>query len=335
MRAPVIQPKFGPAVVGFIDEISQVLGSAIGKPFARIGAEDPAMRTFLERVTKHAAQMNGNSRNVPTGRAVTTWRDGKVPQDPYFQCILNYVFKDSPADDPARKRLVERWEAARDERDAGSRARREANRSVPQNDPDPTITDFEATHLDPLWDGVAELRLVPPPRGGNDPNVVPVRATLVFGKAEVLLEDYGATLALTSAMLVPQYVGSCEASYETRAGEPLNPSDHLIAGAVTWTVAGPKPDNAPHLNGRPLGPSQPLLDLRLSGSEEDGITVTLRSKKRALDVIPDDDTDPNRIAKDKVLKALMQKITDRGDTPDPDGWIVWGRSRLRRKKPTP
>ena len=327
MTSAEIQRKFGPATVAFRDAISQILSKAIGKKLAEMGAEDRKMILFTDNLTKYMTEQAMDVGDTPGGRALITWGQGIVPQARTFLPTLEYLFAGDTLN-PGYLRLKAQWDAARAERDGASKARRGVGAAIGADDAEPGVSDFDADGDPPLQQGLVELRIDPPARGGNTPNLVAVRVALSFAEYGDMVEGHGVMLALTDATLVPTYATGCVPERNSRAGEADNPNTALAHKSGQWVVSGPR-NEAGHLDGEPLSDDQPLLTLRVPGQETDGLSLTLRSKPKALVVIPDDPEDESRITKDKLLQLLLQ----RAQASDKDGWITWGRAGLHRKKP--
>ena len=311
----------------FAEAFCRVLGKRVGKDATRLTADDPALGRFIEALTDWMRANEMDLKQVPLSKTLVNWcREGSVPYWNRFEPVLDFLFADKPTD-PDRAVLRDAWGAADASRSAAAATPR---RSTVANldGPEPGVSDFDAEGEELLQQGLAELRIDPPARGGNKPNLVDIRIAIAFAECEDMVEGQGITLALTDAALLPAYAAGCAPELNTRAGEGENGCEGLVLRAGQWLVTGPRND-AGHLDGEPLDANQPLLTLRVPGQETDGLSLTLRSKPKALVVIPDDPEDESRITKDKLLQLLLQRCQPR----DKDGWITWGRAGLVRKKP--
>lgn len=313
----------------FCDMFRHVLVARFGKPGDKVTASGRVAEAFRTTMTTFVRDGDYKGAPVPNGKTLENWcAGGDVPYDKRFEPVLACLFAKDP-EHTDHTRLKAAWEAADAERTIRINNRRGTG-SLGLDEPDPTSSDFDTDNDPPLQTGLAELRIDPPPRGGNAPTMVPIHVSLSFDEFPDMVENHGVTLALTEAALVPSYAAGCQPDRNSRAGESDNPKGGLETRAGQWIVSGPK-NQAGHLIGEPLDENQKLLNLRVTGADTDGVTLTLRSKPKSLVVIPDDPEDEARITKDKMLQLLLQRCQDK----DKDGWIVWGRSRLRRKKPAP
>ena len=326
-RDPDRPESAGASTPSFAQAFRAVLGKRVGKDAARLTADDPGLGRFIEAWSAWMRQNGADMKAIPGPKTLVNWcREGSVPYWNRFEPVLDFLFADKPAD-PDRVVLRDAWGAADAARSATAATPRRST-AANLDGPEPGVSDFDAEGEELLQQGLAELRIDPPARGGNKPNLVDIRIAIAFAECEDMVEGQGITLALTDATLLPAYAAGCAPELNSRAGEGENGCEGLVLRAGQWLVTSPK-NNAGHLNGEPLDANQPLLTLRVPGQETDGLSLTLRSKPKALVVIPDDPEDESRITKDKLLQLLLQRTQD----PDNDGWITWGRARLRRKKP--
>jgi hypothetical protein len=329
------------ASLAFAAQIHKMVSAKLGQTIDGLGADHPIVIRFLKGLSEFMTrQVNGsddqqvNANGIaegwvaPGGKALIKWCKGEaVPSWKRFDPVFQYLCEHKLENDSDRVLLHEAWTGAVAERSAGTgRARRIATTGT--EPPEPGASDFYSDEDPPRHPGLVAMRIDPPARGTNAPNLLPIRVSLSFAESEDMIEKCGVKLGVKDAMLVPTYEPGCAPERNSRAGEADNPNDFLALGSDVWLVIGPKP-NREHLDGKPLGDDQPLLTLRVPGQETDGLSLTLRSKPKALVVIPDDPEDESRITKDKLLQLLLQRTQD----PDNDGWITWGRARLRRKKP--
>ncbi len=317
----------GASVPAFAVMFRTVLSADVGRPADSLTADDQRLKLFIKDLTEHMRKNGSDLNSVPLAKSLVNWcRGDSVPYWNRFEPVYDFLFNGKP-NDPHRARLREAWGVADAARSAGlGKPRRSTAANL--DGPEPGVSDFDAKGEEPLQQGLAELRIDPPARGGNKPSLVDIRIAIAFAECEDMVEGQGITLALTDAALVPSYAAGCAPELNSRAGEGENGCEGLVLRAGQWLVTGPR-NEAGHLDGEPLDASQPLLTLRVPGQETDGLSLTLRSKPKALVVIPDDPEDESRITKDKLLQLLLQRV----QASDKDGWITWGRAGLHRKKP--
>ncbi len=311
----------------FARQFAACLSRRLGVQADRLTADEPRLKAFIEQLAQFMKATGADPKLLPLSKTLVNWcRSEAVPYWNRFEPVFNFLFHDRP-DDNERAQLRDAWGTADALRSTGlGRPRRGSLANL--DEPEPGASDFDSEGDDPLQPGLAELRIDPPARSGNKLNLVDIRVALSFAECEDMVEGQGITLALTDAALLPTYGPGCAPELNSRAGEADNECTGLTLRAGQWIVTGPR-NEAGHLNGEPLDANQPLLTLRVPGQETDGLSLTLRSKPKALVVIPDDPEDESRITKDKLLQLLLQRTQD----PDNDGWITWGRARLRRKNP--
>jgi hypothetical protein len=252
---------------------------------------------------------------APDPRTLDNWRKGtSVPRESFVEPLLDTLL----GDDAERERGHELWRAAENAKNQSSTEKRR-----PQIiDDTPGESDWRAENAEPLQVGLAELLVHPPPRGGNTPLEFPLQISLSFAECPDELED--ATLALTDATLIPTWQG-CRPMPGSRLGEGENVHPHLKSGGGAWRIAGPTLGNN-HLQGEPLG-SDALCIIQCDGEPEDSLTLTLRSGKRALVVMPEQPDADAATVKQRILQAFLQKCLP----SDREGIVTWGRATLRRK----
>ncbi len=274
---------------------------------------------------------------APGAATLLNWCDAKsVPQSRLLDPVSDFLFDGKPDDDPGRVRIKDLWQAAENEKNQSSTTlRRTGTRRGPPggsglDDADPAASDWIAEDTEPLQRGLAELFVHPPPRGGNTPNSFPLRISLSFAECPDTVGDdrdgtlQDLTLALTDAILEPDYKG-CRPAPGSAVGSEKNPHPNLEFKAGTWRVKGPRPHNI-HLDGEPLS-EDPLCTINTDGGLDDSLTLTLRSRYRALVVVPDEPGADASTLKHKVLQALLQKFPKRNQA----GFVTWGKASLKRK----
>ena len=165
----------------------------------------------------------------------------------------------------------------------------------------------------------------PPQRGGNAPNAFPLRISLSLAECPDNVEGHDVTLALKQdeVTLEPTY-HACRPAPGSRVGEEGNEDANVDFKGGNWRIKRPHLPNG-HLDGEPLG-DKPLCTIITDGTTDDSLTLTLRSRHRALIVVPDEPGRGPQPLKDKVLQLLLQK-----SLKDRTGFITWGRASLKRK----
>jgi hypothetical protein len=85
-----------------------------------------------------------------------------------------------------------------------------------------------------------------------------------------------------------------------------------------WRIVGPRlPNN--HLQGEPLV-TDALCTIQCDGDDEDSLTLTLRSGKRALVVVPEQPDADAAVVKQRVFQVLLQKCLP----SDREGMVTQG-----------
>jgi hypothetical protein len=197
------------------------------------------------------------------------------------------------------------------------------------DEPTPSASDWEPYGTKTLWPGLAELIVHKPPLS-NAPDTFQLRVSLSLAQYpdEIRLDesqDLSVRIGLKEATLIPHYE-NCQPIEGTRLGEEAMPRTNVIFKAGVWNISGPRPRDD-HLDGWPLG-QEPLCAIQCGGSGSAELTVTLRSRKKALDVVPDDPETDLSPLKQKILQLFLQKC----QPSDTDGFVTWGRGSLRRKR---
>ncbi len=329
-RSAEIRPNFRDAPqagIDFASAFSQIVADAIDKSVER-------ERDFNELVTamNRYKKEHGLPGSIPDQRTLLNWcKAVVVPQARMLDPVWAYLFREKPDEHPDRIRLKNLWQAAEDEKNASSMAKR---RAVPvtgvpadpgQDDPEPGASDWQPEAAPPLDPGAPVLRAHAPPRGSNTPNAFPLQVELSIGEWEDWVEGQYLTLALTDATLHSAFK-SCQPAQNTQLGRPGNEHDNLEWRADVWRIKGPRLQLNHHLDGEPAG-NEPLCTVICAGGPDDSLTLTLRSSYRALAVVPREHGADANVAKEKVLQALLQKCHQK----EPDGFITWGRATLKRK----
>lgn len=320
---PAPPPKFdgnSAGRVAFSEWFAQVWERQVGPPVdgrRRLHLDEKAFLKAMSACMTRLKVAGG----VPDPRTLDNWRRGvSVPRESFVEPLLDTLL----GDDAERERGQELWRAAENAKNRSSTEKRRPStggRSAIVDDT-PGESDWRAENTEPLQVGLAELFVHSPPRGGNTPLEFPLQISLSFAECPDEVEDV--TLALTEATLIPTWQG-CRPSLGSRLGEGDNNHPHMQFGGGVWRIAGPRLASN-HLQGEPLG-SDALCTMQCDGEAGDSLTLTLRSGKRALVVVPDQSNVDAAVVKQRVLQALLQKCMP----SDREGIVVWGRATLRRK----
>ena len=306
----------------FSEWFAQMWEQRVGPPV------DGHRRAFLDekaflRAMSSSMSKSGITGGTPDPRTLDNWRKGvSLPRESFMPPLLDTLL----GDDAERERGHELWRAAENAKNQASTEKRRpatSGRSAIMDDT-PGESDWRVENHEPLLLGLAELLVHPPPRGGNTPLEFPLQISLSF--AECLDEIDDATLALTEATLVPTWLG-CRPAPGSRLGEGDNAHPNMRFGGGAWRIVGPRLVNN-HLQGEPLG-SEALCTIQCDGEADDNLTLTLRSGKRSLVVVPDQPEVDAAVVKQRVLQVLLQKCLP----SDREGVVTWGRATLRRKVP--
>jgi len=131
-------------------------------------------------------------------------------------------------------------------------------------------------------------------------------------------------IGLKEAILLPSYE-NCQPIHGTRLGEEVMPRSNVSFKGGAWHINGPCPRDD-HLEGEPLG-QEALCTVRSNSTESANLTLMLRSRRKALEVVPEDPETDLSLLKQKILQLFLQKC----QPSDTDGFITWGRGSLRRR----
>jgi hypothetical protein len=243
--------------------------------------------------------------------AVANWRNHDRPTPPSdILPLLESLFGSDQKFDGRRKELKETWERA--------------TGLVPDETTEPsencddvaTSAQWEIVDAENLGLGMAAFYVHLPPQS-NSPDTFHVQVSLSMAQSPDEIEGFCVLLGLRAAHLEPTYV----------ACQPIGSVDNanIVDRAGLFEVTGPRKSYG-HLSGRLLE-NGTLCILQRTGPELPAITLALRSRRRDLDVVPEDPQVDISAAREKILKVFLQDCHQ----VDADRFIVWGRATLKRK----
>ena len=256
----------------------------------------------------------------PDVRTIRNWlNNNDIPQERFIVPILTVLFGDDPALSDQRTELHDLWRLSRQAlRPPGQAIQAAQSNNPPEPDPVPPAAEqWQVTDAENIGLGLAALYLHLPP-ASNDPNSFLLQVSLSLAQSPDEIEGISLRLGLKAAQIVPSWT-HCQPV-------ELPDQDHVTEAGGVFTVTGRRDEASGHLVGRPLS-NTTLAKMAPTGAGASAVTLALRSRKRDLDVVPDDpdhDISANRAA---ILKLFLQEC----QVSDSDRMVTWSRARLQRK----
>ncbi len=257
---------------------------------------------------------------APDVRTIRNWlANNDIPQERFIVPILTVLFGDDPALVELRTELHELWQLSRQALRPSGQAAKAALSNKPLDHESLTAAaeQWQVTEAENIGLGLAALYLHLPP-ASNDPNSFLLQVSLSLAQSPDEIEGISLRFRLKAARIEPSWT-HCQPV----EGMEL---EHVTAGAGVFTVTGPRDAESGHLVGDPLS-NTTLARIAPTGGGLPEVTLALRSRKRDLDVVPDDpdhDISNNRA---KILQLFLQEC----QVSDSERMVTWSRARLQRK----
>ncbi len=303
--------KFPPFKQRFLDHVN-----AGTRPGRKSGAQPvPWDATSLSKAL--AVVMKGAAPDV---RTVRNWLNSNdIPQERFIVPLLTVLFGDDPALVEQRTELHELWQLSRQaQRPPGQVAKAAlSNKPLDHESLTAAAEQWQVTEAENIGLGLAAMYLHLPP-ASNDPNSFLLQVSLSLAQRPDEIEGISLRLGLKSAQIVPSWT-HCQPV-------ELLDQDHVIEAGGVFTVIGPRDEASGHLVGRPLSTTT-LAKIAPTGAGLPEVTLALRSRKRDLDVVPDDPDHDISINRAAILKLFLQEC----QVSDSDRMVTWSRARLQRK----
>ena len=255
--------------------------------------------------------------SMPTERAVREWINAPVvPRQLYIRPVLDVLFGRVEALADQRQELHDLWQVAR-QVSQGLRG----DRKDDLDDITPPVSTelWEIADPENISLGLAALYLHPPPSRPNQPtNSFPLHVTLSLSQLPDEIEGFAVRLGLKAASLVP-FMKHCQLM-------ELNEVDNIREGGGSFAVLGPRDDMTHTLAGRPLE-NTAIATVQYTTGAPPKIKMELQSRRRDLEVTPEDGSCDISAAREKILQVFLQECL----VSDADRRVTWGRTTLKRK----
>ncbi|GEM_PF-5913174 len=257
---------------------------------------------------------------APDVRTIRNWLNSNdIPQERFIVPILTILFGEDPALAEQRTELHDLWRLSRQAlRPSGQATQAAMSNNPPAPDPVPLAAEqWQVTDAENIGLGLAALYLHLPP-ASNDPDSFLLQVSLSLAQSPDEIEGISLRLGLKAAQIVPAWT-RCQPV-------ELMEVDHVTEAGGVFAVTGPRDEASGHLAGRPLATTT-LARIAPTGAGLPEVTLALRSRKRDLDVVPDDPDHDISINRAKILQLFLQEC----QVSDTDRMVTWSRARLQRK----
>ncbi len=256
---------------------------------------------------------------APDVRTIRNWlNNNDIPQERFIVPILTILFGDDPALAEQRTELQDSWRLSRQ----APRPSAPATQSMQSNhppDPDPVppaAEQWKLTDAENIGLGLAALYLHLP--ATNDANNFLLQVSLSFARRPDEIEGVSVRCGLKTARIVPSWTHCQPVEWMEQ--------DHVTEAAGEITVNGPRDEASGPLVGRTLSNSA-LIRVAPTGGGLPAVTLSLRSLKRNLEVVPDDPAQDISNNRAKFLQLFLQEC----QVSESARMVTWSRSRLERK----
>ncbi len=257
---------------------------------------------------------------APSDRTIRNWlKNDDIPRECFVVPILTILFGDDPALADDRTALHDLWRLSQQ----APRSSGQATQAAPSNnppDPDPVplaAEQWQVTDAKNIGLGLAAL-YQHLPAGSNDPSSFLLQVSLSLAQRPDEIEGISLRFGLKAAWIEPTWTHCHPVE--------LMDVDHVTEGGGVFTVTGPRDEASDHLVGRPLSYAT-LAKMAPTGGGLPAVILALRSRKRDLDVVPDDSEHDISNNRAKILQVFLQDCL----VSDADRMVTWSRSRLERK----
>ena len=286
----------------------------------RPGRESGALRVPWDVPSLDKALKEIMKGRAPSDRTTRKWlNEDDIPQERFVVPILTILFGDDPALAEQRTELHDLWRLSRQAlRPSGQAIQAAQSNNPPDTNLGPSAAEqWQVTDAENIGLGLAALYLHLPP-ASNDPNSFLLQVSLSLAQRPDEIEGISLRLGLKAAQIVPSWT-HCQPV-------ELPDQDHVTEAGGVFTVTGPRDEASGHLVGRPLS-NTTLAKVAPTGVGASAVTLTLRSRKRDLDVVADDPDHNISINRAAILKLFLQEC----QVSDSDRMVTWSRARLQRK----
>jgi hypothetical protein len=251
----------------------------------------------------------------PNLRTVRNWFDRRkddIPQERYLEPILDVLF---PGNTEGRGNFRALWQVAR-------QARRALGADTDMLDPEsaPAPTEWwDVTAAENIGLGLAALFVHPQPKSNMEDNSFLLQLSLSLARRPDEIEGLSVILGLRAAHLRLDHA-NCQPR-PTEEGP-----EHVKERGGVYAVTGPTVEG--YLQGRPLT-NGTLVTMERTGVDAGAakVTVSLRSRHRDLEVVPEDPDQDISAARAKILQLFLQEC----HVSETDRQIVWARASLTEK----
>jgi hypothetical protein len=256
-----------------------------------------------------------------TERAERYWRSGeKLPDD--TNIIESVLFGDTEARSD-RLELREAFDRDRwQRRQSGTYLRADLSSSEAEPkleglEPPAVAVQWEIADQENIGLGLAYL-LVHKPPSSNWADTFLLQVSLSMTQWADEIGNFGVRFGLRAAHLMPAYT-NCQPAQ-------LGEVDHIEERGGMFAVTGPRADPSDLLDGKPLIHTT-LATMERTNDAPAEVKMSLRSRKRDLDVVPEDPNLDISPTKEAMLRTFLQEC----QIEDESRFVTWGCCTLKQK----